>query len=190
MRIGAPVAVVLVTVGTVMWVIAAAGTVWAQRRMPGLARLPLVQDRGFVVILRDDLARMKAAARRLSSPPEEPEPSRLSFAEIKPDIERFIEEGRRIYSELDSQPQSDRVGALYDEARDWGERVEARLSQYHSALAEDFREGGYILSPQIDEIQPTDRETLMIYVRRRGQILRNVLDGTPRANLTKSMTNP
>jgi hypothetical protein len=183
--IGASVALVLVAVGTVMWLIAAAGTEWAQRRMPGLGALPLVQDRGFAVIPRDDLARLKAAARRLAGEPADNSttPTRPTFEEIKPDIESFIEEGRRMYAELDGDPAPDRVGALFDQAREWEERVSDRLAEYHATLATDFTYGGDILTPQMWRMQPTDTETLKVYVGRRGQVLRNVLDGTPGHNL-------
>jgi hypothetical protein len=177
--IGAPVALVLVAVGTVMWLIAAAGTEWAQRRIPVLAALPLVQDRGFLVIPRDELTSLKEATEEPPAVPTAPVQAPLTFEEIKADIEGFIEEGRRIWLALDDNPTPDQTGALYDESREWGRQVEGRLAEYHRNLAKDFRWGGYILSPQIGDIQPTDAATLKVYVERRGQVLRNVLDGTP-----------
>lgn len=89
-----------------------------------------------------------------------------------------------MYSNLDrGNLTPDQVGSLYDLARDWERRTSDDLNRWHNKMANEFRWGGNILSPQLDGIQPTDAATLTIYVRRRGQVLRNILDGTPGKNL-------
>jgi hypothetical protein len=98
-------------------------------------------------------------------------------------LEGYIEEGRALWTELAERPSPERVGTLYDKAANWQGRVIADLQSYHSGLAADFERGGDFRSPQLPSIAPTDCANLQVCVERRGQVLRNVLDGTPGKNL-------
>lgn len=184
--IGSAVAIVFVVVGSVFLAIVAASTDVVQRRVPGVGKWPLVEDAGFKVVADSELRRLEDQLRevkaqqpgnnRSASPP-------VRFEEIKPQVEGYLDEARAIWTELSERPPPDRVGTLYDEAIDWERRVAEHLDRYHSALAREFKEGGYILSPQLRTTSPTDRQTLQVCVERRGQVLRNFLDGTPGQDL-------
>jgi hypothetical protein len=187
--IGPGVAVVFVVLGLGAFALAGAGTERVQRSIPSLGRVPWVNDHGFRVVSAESvgqLDRIDEALEKAKAALEErsrPERQRITFADIKPRIEQYIEEGRDMYAELMRGTDPDRTGALYDATGEWAARVYADLDSYHSKVAEEFEWGGAILSPQLRDIPPTDRDTLMVYIRRRGQVLRNVLDGTPRKDL-------
>jgi hypothetical protein len=98
-------------------------------------------------------------------------------------VDEHLEEGRRIWIAPESQPTPDQVGALFDDASRWQRAATADLNRYQPSLADDFRQGGHILSPQLRDLHPTDRESLVVFVERRGYVLRNLLEGTPGENL-------
>ena len=158
-----------------------------QRIIPAIGRLPFVEDREFRVVAGVVLDRQEARLREAEAEEiqtgETEEVSPVTFEAIRSRVEEYLGEARSIWTELDSRPSPERVGALYDQAVDWQSRVKGTLDSYQLNLAFDFKRGGDYLSPQLDEVHPTDRATLQIAVKRRGQVLRNLLDGTPGKDL-------
>jgi hypothetical protein len=186
--IGSLVALIFLVVGTLLLGLAASGTVTVQRRVPALGRLPLVPDQGFRVVPAAAWDRQRSELRAASSQQEEHvtagrSEARLTFEDLKPRVEKHLEEARQMYEELSDRPPVDRIGALYDQAVNWQARVVTDLERYQAALAEDFRHGGNILSPQLPSVHPTDCANIQVAVERRGRALRNLLDGTPGKDL-------
>lgn len=164
------------TVGVACFVLALAGTPTAQQTIPKLGKLRGVPNHDFHVL-------PGAEARNVYRAQEMPELEPVTFAQIKPLIEGYIEEGRALYVALAASQTADEIGAIYDKAGEWQERVAASLSNYQKALSEDFYNGGSYMTPQHRNMHPTSREDLEIFIQRRGQILRNVLDATPGRDL-------
>jgi hypothetical protein len=103
----------------------------------------------------------------------------MAYDEARPLVEDYIEKGRELYTRLEGEPTPDEIGLLYDDAGTWEAETYRDLEKYHENLAEDFRRGGGVLSPSFSAIHPTDASQLEVFIRRRGQVLRNFLDGTP-----------
>jgi hypothetical protein len=180
------VAVGSVVVGSLFLAVVGTSTDVVQRRVPSIGRWPFVEDQDFRVVEGPALDQLEAQFRDLEAErieANETGPSAIGFEEIKPRVEAYLEEGRNLWIELADRPLPDRVGVLYDRAVDWQKRVIADLSPYHDALATEFRLGGNILSPRLDDVAPTDCANLQVCVERRGQVLRNFLDGTPGTGL-------
>lgn len=186
MLIGPAVALGFVVVGSLFLALVGASTDAVQRHVPAIGRWPFVEDRDFRVVAGEILDQQEAQLRDAEAERIEANETgsyAIGFEDIKPRVEAYLDEGRALWMELAERPSPDRVGVLYDKAVDWQNRVIADLSPYHGTLATEFRYGGNILSPQLNDVAPTDCANLQICVERRGQVLRNFLDGTPGARL-------
>jgi hypothetical protein len=151
----------------------------------------LVEDQRFKVVSEAQLDRWDSALREAEAAeieanepgPDDPEP--VNFQTLKPRVEGFLEEARTMWTELAGDPPPERVGALYDDAVAWQHRVVAELKAYQWRLGYEFEKGGPspLAQPELNDIHPTNRHALQNAVERRGQVLRNLLDGTPGKDL-------
>ncbi len=189
--IGPAIAICFVALGSLLLAIVGASTDTAQRVIPSIGRLPLVEDRRFKVLSLAEMDRWRSALHdaedveiEANEPgPDDPEP--ITFQTLKPRVEGFLEEARAMWTELAGNPSPERVGALYDAAVAWQGRVVAALKAYQWNLGYDFEHGGAraYTEPGLGDIHPTNRQALQRAVERRGQVLRNLLDGTPGKDL-------
>jgi hypothetical protein len=190
--IGPAIAIGFVVLGSLFLAIVGASTDTVQRVIPSIGRLPLVEDQRFSVVSVAEMDRWKSALRDAEAAeieanepgPNEPEP--ITFQTLKPRVEGFLEEARTLWTELAGHPSPERVGALYDDAVAWQGRVVGALKAYQWRLGYEFENGGpaSYTEPELGDIHPTNCAALQRAVERRGQVLRNLLDGTPGKDLT------
>lgn len=189
--IGPAIAIGFVVLGSLFLAIVGASTDAVQRVIPSIGRLPLVEDQRFNVVSEAELDRWKSALREAeaaeieAAEPGQQEPEPITFQTLKPRVEVFLEEARAMWTELAGEPTPERVGALYDDAVAWQGRVVAQLKAYQWNLGYEFEQGGpsAYAQPQLGNILPTNGKALQSAVERRGQVLRNLLDGTPGKDL-------
>lgn len=157
------------------------GTEAVQRRFPAIGRWPLVEDQDFRVVAGSTMGQLKtqlrdAEAGRIAV--GEVGASAVGYEEIKPRVEAYLEEGRRLWVELAGRPDPDRL-VSYMTKQCPGKSGLSRIFRHITMSWQRNSTRGNILSPQLGDIAPTDCPNLQVCVERRGQVLRNFLDGTP-----------